>query len=413
MKRQRLSFTSHPMSFPCRALFPAPTESVRRTLLTLFRSTIMPAAVGLLVTLTGCDDPAATPATPKSLPPAAAGPSDATSPSVVSASGAKIYPSGSVPIAEGATAVYGEPNDVDFGIVTPGSKLTVEVKLVNPTNSPMTISAAVPTCQCTTVEVAGETIPPRGAVGIPMTLQVPSTTGEKQAAVNVLLSGPNGQVRGPRLTLTAIAAYAVRTTPLFIDALAADRLTGNIALASTDGRPFRVRSVNGATPDLITPDQPLQNHVVRYDLTAATAKAQQTGAADDFPKWMLFETDHPDASVVELRIRHPFSKLPHQTRPVALQFDGYIANVGTIPPGGNASFNIELKQFAGKRVNAVISGNPDFRTDLLEQVEGDGDRVRIKIAVTPLTGQTGVFMVPVTFDTTAGREVMFVVGTIR
>jgi hypothetical protein len=61
----------------------------------------------------------------------------------------------------------------------------------------------------------------------------------------------------------------------------------------------------------------------------------------------------------------------------------------------------------------VISGNPDFRTDLLEQVEGDGDRVRIKIAVTPLTGQTGVFMVPVTFDTTAGREVMFVVGTIR
>ncbi len=379
----------------------------------LFRSTIMPTVLGLLLILIGCDDPGSTPVSPESAVTTAAGDRDSTPKTIVSASGAIIYPSGTISIVAGATTVYGEPNDVDFGIVKPGSKLAVEVRLVNPTNSPMTIAAAVPTCQCTTVEVAGETIPPLGAVGIPMTLQVPSTTGEKQAAVNILLAGPSGQVRGPRITLTAVAAYAVRTTPLFIDALAADRLTGNIALASTDGRPFRVRSVNGATPDLLTPDEPLQNHVVRYDLTAATMEAQQSGDVDRFPKWMLFETDHPDASVVELRIRHPFSKLPHQSRAVALQFDGYIANVGTVAPGGSATFNIELKQFAGKRVNAVISGDPNFRTDLLEQVEGDGDRVRIKIAVTPLTEQAGVFTVPVTFDTTAGREVMFVVGTIR
>ncbi|MDG2022434.1 MAG: DUF1573 domain-containing protein [Phycisphaerales bacterium] len=379
-----------------------------------FRSTLTPITLGLLTLMTGCEDPVSSPPPPRdSAPPATPGQREEARPPAASASGATIYPTGSVPIAEGAVAVYGEPNDVNFGIVKPGSKLEVEVKLVNPTDSPITIAAAVPTCQCTTVEVAGETIPPRGAVGIPMTLQVPSTTGEKQAAVNVLLSGPNGQLRGPRLTLTAIAAYPVRTTPLFIDALAADRLTGNVALTSTDGRPFKVRSVNGAAPDLITPNEPLTNHVIRYDLTADTAEAQRTGAVDAFPKWMLFETDHPDASVIELRIRHPFSRLPHQTRPVALQFDGYIANVGTLAPGGNATFNIELKQFAGKRVNAAISENANFRTDLLEQVEGDGDRVRVKIAVTPLTGQTGVFMVPVRMDTTAGSEVMYVVGTIR
>ena len=379
-----------------------------------FRSTITPITLGLLTMISGCDDSVSSP--PASTDPAPSSTTEQEEPSspiVTSASGATIYPTGSISITAGATTVYGEPNDVNFGIVKPGSKLEVEVKLVNPTNAPMTIAAAVPTCQCTTVEVAGETIPPRGAVGIPMTLQVPSTTGEKKAAVNVLLSGPNGQVRGPRLTLTAVAAYPVRTTPLFIDALAADRLSGNVALTSTDGRPFRVRSVNGAAPDLITPNDPLTNHVVRYDLTAATAEAQRTGVVDAFPKWMLFETDHPDASVIEMRIRHPFSKLPHQSRAVALQFDGYIANVGTLAPGGNATFNIELKQFAGKRVNAAISEDPNFRTDLLEQVEGDGDRVRIKVAITPLTGQTGVFMIPVRFDTTAGSEVMYVVGTIR
>ena len=89
-----------------------------------------------------------------------------------------IYPSGSVTIRPGATAVYGEPADVDFGVAKPGSKLQTEIKLVNPTDSAVVIQKAVPTCQCTTVNVDGTTIPARGAVGIPMTLQVPSTTGE-------------------------------------------------------------------------------------------------------------------------------------------------------------------------------------------------------------------------------------------
>jgi hypothetical protein len=359
------------------------------------------------IVLGGCEDPATPPSGPAEQ--ATNEPTTAAS----AASGIRVIAPGSIEVRPDATAVYGDPADVDFGLVKPGSKLTADVILVNPFQTPMTIAQAVPTCQCTTVEVAGETIPAGGGIAIPITLQVPSTTGKKQAAVNTVLQGPDGKnVRGPRLTLTAIAAYAVKTTPLYIDALPPNPVTGSVSVAATDGRPFRVLTVNGRPPVLLTPDQPLAQHVVQYDLEPAAIQAAKVGA-DVFPKWMIFETDHPEAPVIEMRIRHPFSKLPHQTRNVALQFDGNIANLGAIPPGGTGTFDIELKQFAGKLVTGVRTTSPGFRADLVEQVEGAGDRVRVRVAVTDVGGAGGVFMIPITFDTTAGSEAMYATGVVR
>ena len=167
-------------------------------------------------------------------------PAPSATPSATPSDQPIIYPSGSVALRSGATAVYGEPADVDFGVVRPGSKLRTEIKLVNPTDSAVVIQKAVPTCQCTTVNVDGTTIPARGAVGIPMTLQVPSTTGEKKAAVNtILVSNANGAEKGPRLTLRAIAAYAVQALAstsssgpktLWIDALKPEGISGQIHL---------------------------------------------------------------------------------------------------------------------------------------------------------------------------------------
>ncbi len=360
------------------------------------------------IVLGGCEDPATPPPGP------AEQATNEPTTAAPAASGIRVIAPGTIEVRPDATAVYGDPADVDFGLVKPGSKLTADVILVNPFQTPMTIAQAVPTCQCTTVEVAGETIPAGGGIAIPITLQVPSTTGKKQAAVNTVLPGPDGKnVRGPRLTLTAIAAYAVKTTPLYIDALPSNPVTGSVSVAATDGRPFRVLTVNGRPPVLLTPDQPLAEHVVQYDLGPAATQAERSGSPEVFPKWMIFETDHPDAPVIEMRIRHPFSKLPHQTRNVALQFDGNIANLGVIPAGGTGTFDVELKQFAGKLVTGVRTTNPDFRADLVEQVEGAGDRVRVRVAVTNLGGAGSVFMIPITFDTTAGSEAMYATGVVR
>ena len=133
----------------------------------------------------------APPAPPETRPPPSAGRARTTEQAAPlessAASGIRVIAPGSIEVRPGATEVYGDPADVDFGLVKPGSKLTADVVLVNPFPTPMTIAQAVPTCQCTTVEVAGETIPPGGGIVIPITLQVPSTTGKKQAAVNTVL----------------------------------------------------------------------------------------------------------------------------------------------------------------------------------------------------------------------------------
>ena len=329
-----------------------------------------------------------------------------------------IYPAGSVEIRPGATAVYGEPADVDFGVVKPGSKLRTEIKLVNPTNTPVIIQKAVPTCQCTTVNVDGTTIPARGAVGIPMTLQVPSTTGEKKAAVNtILVMGAKGPEKGPRLTLRAIAAYAVQALAstsqggprtLWIDGLKPEGITGQIQLTSTDRRPFRVLSLNGEAPmPLQGNGQAATTQVIAYDLSQKTSTTM--------PKWMLIETDHPDAPMVEMRVRHRSSMLPHQFKEykVKVQFDGYIANVGRVAPGSTTDFSVELKQFKGRTLSELRSGNPDFVVKLVQRKDGDGDRVRITGSITPKADTRGPFMCPVQFVTPEGAETMYVIGTIR
>lgn len=324
-----------------------------------------------------------------------------------------IYPTGSVKIRPGATAVYGDPADVDFGMARPSSKLRTEIKLINPTDSPVVIKAAVPTCQCTTVNVDGAIIPPRGAVGIPMTLQVPSTTGEKKAAVNTILE-PGG--KGPRLTLRAISAYAVQAVAtsttegptLWIDALKPEGMTGQIRLSATDGRPFRVLSLNGAPPISVQGDGAASNtQVIAYDLRNETSTTM--------PKWMLIETDHPEAPMIDMRVRHMNSRLPHQFQgyDVKVQFDGYIANVGRMAPGTPATFLVELKQFKNRTLVAIASGKPGFTVKLLERRDGDGDRVRVTASITPGPDVRGPFICPVQFATRQGMETMYVIGTVR
>jgi hypothetical protein len=372
------------------------------------RDTIVSLILVSTVLLIGCGDEKSsgtptttdvpmTPGSPSSqtIRPAVGGPDEGTP---------IVYETGSVEIRPGESQVYGDPADVDFGVTRPGTKLRAEFRLVNPTDRPIRVLAAKPTCQCTTVMVSGEVIPPRGALGIPATLQVPNTTGLKQAAINTALE-PG--IAGPRLTLTAIAAYAVRTDPLYVDALAPERMTGQVIVESTDGRPFRVLSVNGQPPLLENPDASAIRHEVGYDLTGETQ--------DSMPKWLLFETDHPEAPMLEMRVRHQWSMLPHQfpNYKVAIQFDGYIANLGAITAAKPASFSLQLKHFAGQKVLRLRSGDPRFEVSLVEQIPGDDDRVRVTAAITPAEGVSGPFIVPIIFDATTGSEQMYAIGVVR
>ena len=119
--------------------------------------------------------------------------------------------------------------------------------------------------------------------------------------------------------------------------------------------------------------------------------------------------------MIEMRVRHAWTRLPHQfsNYKVKIQFDGYIANLGAVAAGVPTPFNVELKQFAGQKVLRLRSGDPNFDVQLVDQVKGDGGRVRVTATVTPGPGASGSFMVPVTFDATTGSETLYAVGVVR
>ena len=153
--------------------------------------------------------------------------------------------------------------------------------------------------------------------------------------------------------------------------------------------------------------QAATTQVVAYDLRGETSTTM--------PKWMLIETDHPEAPMIDMRVRHMASRLPHQfpSYEVKVQFDGYIANVGRLAPGATATFDVELKQFKRRTLQGLRSGSADFAVELLKRTDGDGDRVRVTASITPGPDVRGPFICPVEFATEKGPETMYVIGTIR
>ena len=297
----------------------------------------------------------------------------------------------------------------NFGVVPPGTKVSHTFVLVNPTKAPVMIRAVKPTCQCTTAQgVEGKQIPAGGTLEMPVTMQVPSTTGQKNAAVNILLSTG----AGPRLVLRAESAYMVRSIPPYVDAFQKPQnMKGVITLIANDGQPFKVLSVAGRDPvfknNAGEGSIARKTHTVSYDLGLFECATM--------PKWILIETDHPKAPLIEMRVRHECTKLKHQLQPgsITLNLDGWIANTGRIAPGGQGDFSVEIKQFKNMKIDSVESLDPRFRATLLEQNPGDGDRVQVRIAVQPLTNAKGVFQVPVQMTSGRRAESIFVVGTVR
>ncbi len=299
--------------------------------------------------------------------------------------------------------------EMNFGVVPPGTKVSHTFVLVNPTKAAVMVRAVKPTCQCTTAEnVEGKQIPAGGTLEMPVTMQVPSTTGKKNAAVNILLSTG----AGPRLVLRAESAYAVRTIPPYVDAFQKpENMKGMINLISNDDQPFKVLSVAGKEPVFINnggeESVARKMHTISYDLGLFDCASM--------PKWILIETDHPNAPLVEMRVRHECTKLKHQLQPgsITLNLDGWIANTGRIAPGAQGDFSVEIKQFKNMKIDSVSSLDPRFKATLLDQKPGDGDRVQVRIAIQPLTNMTGVFQVPVQMNSGRRAESIFVVGTVR
>lgn len=286
--------------------------------------------------------------------------------------------------------VLGAPYGLDFGVVRPHTDLEGRFVLVNRSDTPRRVLHTVPSCQCTTLEITGKVIPAGGTLEVPVRMKV-SSTGRKSANVKVLVERQDHPVT---FEMRAEVAYAVRAIvpdangapQPYVDA--ADdpsRLKGMVVVQSSDDRPFRVKSVQGMPPRFrgFDPERDPPRAMYELDFELPGTPCEQV------PKYLVIETDRPDARLIDLRVRHACTRISP-----GLDLAEFRSNAGVVPAGGSATFEIEVKKMGANRLASAQSLDPRFKAELVGQ-RSDGSGVVGVVRLTPADGARGVFLIPV------------------
>lgn len=297
-----------------------------------------------------------------------------------------------------AGPIMADPPGVNFGIVEPGATVSATIKLINPLDQPVRIKVAKPSCTCTTVDMAGKVIPAKGFLEMPMSMKTSKSVGLKSAQINMVFDGVEQMLA---VRIDAETAYAVKANPAYIDALAPDRMKGYFEVLSRDGSSFSVLTVDGR-PAQTADGSPMQagpRHVLRYDFTALGGRP--------VPPFLIVETDHPKAPLLDLRVRHETTRITP-----ALNFAEFRDNIGVLAAGGSAEFEIEVKKMGAARVTSVASSDPRAKCELLGQ-RADGESVLVKVRFTNLGLPKGVFLFPCKFSAGQVSADLWLYGCVR
>ncbi len=299
--------------------------------------------------------------------------------------------------------VKAEPAFKDFGFVAPNTLVEVTARIVNTLPQQVKCIASKPTCQCTTVDMAGKVIPAGGSISVPVSMKTTGATGQKLASVHMLFETSSGvMVPGVlEIKLRAEVVYPVRGYQLnprkdgtrskdsFVNAYDFPTQTkGEVVVESVDGKPFKVLSVMGLPPVFPDVDANAQaqrtSYRVGYDFSALPC--------EQIPKYLLIETDRPDAPLIEMRVRHECTKID-----AAFGFAQYYENLGVLPQGTPREFNVEIKHSNGVKIEQVTSPDPRLKVEYLGATT-EGDSLLVKVRVTPAAGDAAVMSVPLMFS---------------
>ncbi len=308
-----------------------------------------------------------------------------------------------------APPVVIEPAQIDFGRVPPGTKHPAKFSIRNVSDQPLTIKSAVPSCKCTDVNaLAGSVIAPGSAVELSATLDVPSTPGEKEAKVFLTFDGYSAPAIAK---IRADASLIVRSTPAYIDALKGVS-AGVVEVASSDDKPFVIRSAGGTPPVFVGFDPAKEAPRSSYTLRWTTP----TAPCESMPLWWVIETDRADCPLIPLRIRHectgsradPSKAARYWFVPEPLGVAGRLSSSESlvIPltiehynPAGRGA--VVLPEWS--KVSAVRSLSPQFTATLEGVRPGTKDDVDVLVRVAPVAGVTGIIYGFVEIETATGR----------
>ena len=306
----------------------------------------------------------------------------------------------------GIPPLIASPQNVDFGIVEPGSKLSADVTLLNTSEKPIRILRAQPSCTCTTVSMDNVIVPARGTVQMPISMTTNRAVGKKVARVQLLVEG---YPKFFTVNLDAENAWAVRAIPPHIslkertDQL--ETLSGQFMLESVDKRKFNVLNVMEGKPDFIDfdpeTDEPRNRYVLRYDFNGMQCS--------DLPKFLIVRTDHPGARMLDVRVRHdPCTKI-QKTMPM----NDFRSNLGVLKPGQKITMDLGFKKPKRPTMSSVTSNDPNLKVRMIDQKsEGKELLVTSLVEISP-DMPDGLFQVPIIFSDGVNTDEHLVYGWIQ
>jgi hypothetical protein len=380
------------------------------------------AATALLAT--GCDRAPAGGATAAGTRTAAPLPQPAAGDGAAAAAAQEPDPAGAAstpPVAAPAGISFAfDPPQLDFGILRPKQAVNGAFRLENTGTTALRVGAMKASCACTTMEpLSDRELEPGEAVEIKLELEGRSSGGTRSTAIDFVLEGPDRQVVRTQYQLTAEYARAIRQVPGYINLL--QDLTGTVKLEALDGRPFRVLSVMGEAPEHVSfdsaADEVRTEHEVRYDFRGFDA-ACRDAQGRPMPKYMAIETDHPDAPLIDLAVRHTCTvPRPEEMRGRTWYVTEPVHNLGALLPGEPVELELETMWFSRARdhsatIHAVQSETPQVQAKLIEVVPTDqGYSCRIELR--PIAGFTGLLYGHVKIHSEQHDQVVVVLATVR
>lgn len=307
-----------------------------------------------------------------------------------------------------------QPQQLDFGIVAPGTVAKGRARIFNTGNQVLTITKSYTSCGCTNAEkLDGRTIPPGGFIEFGTELEIKSGLGEKREKVTLLFEGyGNQQVI---FFYTAEASRQVRVTPPYLPAFNEQTqqtvTSGQVQVESLDGKPFTILSAHGKTPSYAgfdpATDAPRNEYTLNWDLS-------REDAAGTVPWFWMLHTDHPDAPIVDMRVRHASTRPPRvkgrpwQPKDQRVVLDEVEAGE-TIEVVAKIEFGASMRPVA--EMAAIVASSSQF-TATLARASVDDRFLEYHLHITPTGTTPGLIYDTITLQAAGHESPLRVVGML-
>lgn len=295
------------------------------------------------------------------------------------------------PVHAGAPPLVQTTPPLYLGYQKPKSLPSGEITLLNNGEHPVKITRIKPDCACTDVHIDKQDLAPGETTTLNVAVDVPREIGPIRRDIRIECEG----YVVPFVTGVDLeAGFAVRVNGGGSAAIITDKV-GLVKLDSVDKKPFRVLAINGEEPDFLG------------DLKAATESRTQFSVRYDWgnangemiPRWMIVETDHPDARMFSVRARIDGATiLQHRSKWFVIEERVLL---GSFPGETSAKSAVTLsgKPLVGGQKITITSSNgkiPVRITGIRKPEQGGG--ILADIEVTPITGYRGFFWTVVSFS---------------